>query len=62
MFYLWNMHYNIKIMPEVFIIGLINAIHSIKGIDEGRRSETYPYILGRYQSRLKLIPKALFDQ
>ena len=38
---------NIQIMPKVFILGCINALLAYRDIDEGRRPETYPYILGR---------------
>ena len=34
-------------MPKVFILGFINALLAYRDIDEGRRPETYPYILGR---------------
>ena len=35
-----------QIMPEVFILGYIYAFPAHRDFDEGRRPETYPYILG----------------
>ena len=35
-----------QIMPEVFILGSIYEIPGFWDFDEGRRLETYPYILG----------------
>ena len=36
---------NIQFMPKVFILGFINALLAYRDIDEGRRPETYPYIV-----------------
>ena len=46
-------------MPEVFILGLINALPSIQGFDESRRPETYPYILERALIKTKIIAKRI---
>ena len=46
-------------MPKVFNLGLINALPSIKGFDEGRRPETYPYILGRALIKPKINTKGI---